>query len=43
MRQLLAAWAVHDLNHLRQAQEAMAFRYVDEVGPWRVNLGVLNR
>jgi hypothetical protein len=43
MRQLLSAWAVHDLNHLRQAQEAMAFRYVDEVGPWRVNLGVLNR
>ena len=43
MQQLLSAWAVHDLNHLRQAQEAMAFRYVDEVGPWRVNLGVLNR
>jgi hypothetical protein len=43
MRELLATWAVHDLNHLRQAQEAMAFRYVDEVGPWRVNLGVLNR
>lgn len=43
MRQLLSAWAVHDLNHLRQAQEAMAFRYLDEVGPWRANLGVLNR
>jgi hypothetical protein len=43
MRELLATWAVHDLNHLRQAQEAMAFRYVDEVGPWRVNLGVLDR
>lgn len=43
MRQLMSAWAVHDLNHLRQAQEAMAFRYADEVGPWRVNLGVLNR
>ena len=43
MRQLLATWAVHDLNHLRQAQEAMAFRYVDEVGPWRANLGVLDR
>lgn len=43
MRQLLATWAVHDLNHLRQAQEAMAFRYVEEVGPWRANLGVLDR
>jgi hypothetical protein len=43
MRQLLATWAVHDMNHLRQAHEAMAFRYVDEVGPWRGNLGVLDR
>jgi hypothetical protein len=43
MRQLLATWAVHDLNHLRQAQEAMAFRYAEDVGPWRANLGVLDR
>ena len=42
MRQLLAAWAVHDLNHLRQAQQAMAHRYASEVGPWIVNLGILN-
>ena len=43
MRQLLSAWAVHDLNHLRQAQEAMAHRYTAEVGPWKVNLGILTR
>jgi hypothetical protein len=43
MRQLLATWAVHDLNHLRQAQEAMDFRYAEDVGPWRANLGVLDR
>jgi hypothetical protein len=42
MRQLLSAWAVHDLNHLRQAQQAMANRYRDEVGPWKVNLGILD-
>ncbi len=42
MRELLSAWAVHDLNHLRQAQQAMANRYRDEVGPWKVNLGILD-
>ena len=43
MRELLATWVVHDLNHMRQAQEAMAFRYADAVGPWTANLGVLQR
>lgn len=43
MRQLLETWAVHDLNHLRQAQEAVAHRYADEVGPWTANLGILSR
>ncbi len=42
MRELLSAWVVHDLNHLRQAQQAMANRYRDEVGPWKVNLGILD-
>jgi hypothetical protein len=42
MRQLLAAWVVHDLNHVRQAQQAMAFRYEAEVGPWKSFLGVLD-
>lgn len=43
MRQLLATWVVHDLNHVRQLQEALAAHYVDEVGPWRAMLGVLDR
>jgi len=42
MRELLATWVVHDLNHLRQAQEAMAVRYSAEVGPWKANLGILS-
>ena len=42
LRQLLATWAVHDLNHLRQAQAAIAQRYRDEVGPWRGSLGILD-
>jgi hypothetical protein len=43
MRQLLATWVVHDHNHVRQLQEALAAHYVDEVGPWRSMLGVLDR
>ncbi|HEY7331607.1 MAG TPA: DinB family protein [Candidatus Limnocylindria bacterium] len=43
LRQLLATWVVHDHNHLRQLQEALAAHYVDEVGPWRAHLGVLDR
>ncbi len=43
LRQLLATWVVHDHNHLRQLQEALAAHYVDEVGPWRALLGVLDR
>jgi hypothetical protein len=43
LRQLLATWVVHDHNHLRQLQEALAAHYADEVGPWRALLGVLDR
>jgi hypothetical protein len=43
LRQLLATWVVHDHNHIRQLQEALAAHYVDEVGPWRPLLGVLDR
>jgi len=43
LRQLLATWVVHDHNHIRQLQEALAARYVTEVGPWRAFLGVLDR
>ena len=43
LRQLLATWVVHDHNHIRQLQEALAAHYADEVGPWRSLLGVLDR
>jgi hypothetical protein len=42
LRQLLATWAVHDLNHLGQIARVMAKRYADEVGPWRAYLRILN-
>ncbi|GJQ28950.1 MAG: hypothetical protein HBSAPP03_08340 [Phycisphaerae bacterium] len=41
--QLLATWAAHDLHHVRQACLALAWRYRDEVGPWRTYLNTFNR
>lgn len=41
LRQLLAAWVVHDLGHLHQVAKAMAFQYRDEVGPFREFLTIL--
>lgn len=43
LRQLLATWAVHDLNHVGQIARVMAKQYGGEVGPWREYLSVLNR
>lgn len=43
LRQLLATWAVHDLNHIAQIARVMAKRHTDEVGPWRAYLSILNR
>ena len=41
LRQLLAAWVVHDLEHVAQASRVMAKQYKDEVGPWVPFLPVL--
>lgn len=41
LKQLLATWVVHDLNHIRQIVTVMAARYGDEVGPWREHLSIL--
>jgi hypothetical protein len=41
--QLLATWAVHDLNHIGQVVGAMSQRYAEAVGPWKAYLGILNR
>lgn len=43
LRQLLATWAVHDLDHTAQVFAAMAGSHDADVGPWRVNLGILLR
>lgn len=41
--QLLATWAVHDLNHIGQIARVMSKRYSEDVGPWKAYLGILNR
>lgn len=41
LSELLATWAVHDLNHLHQISRVMASQYREAVGPWRAYLGVL--
>ena len=43
MRQLLATWAVHDLDHIAQIYAALAGGYDAAVGPWKAYLGILLR
>ncbi|HEY7139795.1 MAG TPA: DinB family protein [Methylomirabilota bacterium] len=39
--QLLATWAMHDLNHLGQIVDVLARQHTEAVGPWRAFLGIL--
>ncbi len=41
--QLLATWAVHDLDHIGQVVRVVSRRYAQAVGPWKAYLGILNR
>jgi len=41
LRQLLAAWVVHDLGHIAQVARVMAKQYRADVGPWVPYLPVL--
>lgn len=42
LRQLLATWVAHDLDHLSQIARVLARQYSDEVGPWRLYLRIVN-
>ena len=42
LRQLLATWVAHDLNHLGQIAKVMARQCRAEVGPWQRYLGILD-
>lgn len=43
LRELLATWAVHDLDHTSQIFAGMAGSHDAEVGPWKAYLGILLR
>jgi hypothetical protein len=42
LRQLLATWVAHDLDHVVQVSRVLARQYADEVGPWRAYLRVIS-
>ena len=42
LRQLLATWVAHDLDHIVQISRVIARQYSDEVGPWRQYLRVIS-
>ena len=42
LRQLLATWVAHDLDHVMQISRVLAKQYSDEVGPWRAYLRVIS-
>jgi hypothetical protein len=41
LRQLLATWVAHDLNHVHQIVKTLAMQYTEAVGPWRRYLAIL--
>ena len=42
LRQLLATWTAHDLDHIVQISRVLARQYSDEVGPWRAYLRIIS-
>lgn len=43
LRQLLATWVAHDLNHIHQIAKCMAWQYRNEIGPWRQFITFMDR
>lgn len=43
LRELLATWVAHDLNHLAQICKAMTYQYRDAVGPWRAYISLISQ
>ncbi len=41
LRQLLATWVAHDLDHVMQISRVLARQYSEEVGPWRAYLRIV--
>lgn len=43
VRQLLATWVAHDLNHLGQVAQVMARQYTTAVGPWVAYMDIMGQ
>ena len=43
LRELLATWCVHDLDHIAQIYAGLAGSHDADVGPWKKYLGILLR
>ena len=43
LRQLLATWTAHDVNHLAQIGRVLTKQYREAVGPWRAFLPLMDR
>jgi len=41
LSQLLSAWVVHDLGHIRQIVRVMAKQYREAIGPWTKYLSIV--
>lgn len=41
--ELVATWAVHDLNHIHQIAKCLGNQYRDQIGPWKEFLTFLDR
>jgi DinB family protein len=42
LRQLLATWVAHDLDHVVQISRVLAQQYASEVGPWSAYLRIIS-
>lgn len=42
LRQLLATWVAHDLDHVMQVSRVLGRQYANEVGPWRAYLRIIS-
>jgi hypothetical protein len=42
LRQLLATWVAHDLDHVVQISRVLARQYSNEVGPWTAYLRIIS-
>ena len=42
LKELLATWVTHDLDHIAQVARTMAKQYASAVGPWQAYISILH-